>query len=150
MPVFPCDVTYPGLGTISIDDPKELLKLVTSFSGLLTLGKQQSTLIDKTLTSATIGAAINDSHNNVFSLQHGDLTDLSRVEWTALTTQLLSAVRVIDFSHFDYLAQQPDAHFVVQLTNDQRTKKHWLHLDRYNGIACGRRRLVCGNKAFLS
>lgn len=33
------DITYPGLGTISIEDPKELLKLKSSFSGLLSAGK---------------------------------------------------------------------------------------------------------------
>ncbi|MCR8632530.1 DUF3919 family protein [Paenibacillus radicis (ex Xue et al. 2023)] len=177
------DVTYPGLGTISIDEPKELLKLKSSFAGLLVLGKQQnsirpprllltgvmayldqedipfqietntfrfgqesvnslnvsaeirklqSILIDKTLTSATVGMAIDDSRNEVFALQNGELTLLSRVERAELTAQVEAAVRVIDFSHFDDLAQQPDAHYVIQLADDHVTKKHWIHIDRYN------------------
>ncbi|SFK82952.1 Protein of unknown function [Paenibacillus sp. 1_12] len=177
------NITYPGLGTISIDDPKELLKLSNTFYGLLTVGKQQnpvksprllltgsmayldqenipfqvetnafrfgdesvnslnvsaeirklqSTLIDKTLTSDTIGAAMDDVRNDVFSLQQGELTLLTSVEREALTAKMRSAVRVIDFSHFDYLAQRPDAHYVVRLTDDPKSKQHWLHLDRYN------------------
>jgi hypothetical protein len=35
------DITYPGLGTLSIEDPKELLKLKSSFSGLLLSGTQR-------------------------------------------------------------------------------------------------------------
>lgn len=177
------DVTYPGLGTISIDDPKELLKLKTSFSGLLAAGKQtaqskpprllltgaiayldqedipfqvetntfrfggesvnslnvsadirklQSTLIDKTLTSATIAAAIEGAGNEVFALQRGELTPLSQTERSQLTTQVRSAIRVIDFSHFDFMAAQPDAHYVIQLAGDGGSRKHWLHADRYN------------------
>ncbi|NOU93021.1 DUF3919 family protein [Paenibacillus sp. LMG 31456] len=177
------DVTYPGLGTISIDDPKELLKLKSSFSGLLALGKQQnsikpprlllsgvmayldqedipfqietnafrfgqdsvnslnvsadirklqSTLIDKTLTSATVGAAIGDNRNDVFALQNGEITVLSGVERAGLTAQVQSAVRVIDFSHFDGLAQQPDTHYVIQLADDRAVKKHWIHVDQYS------------------
>jgi hypothetical protein len=177
------DVTYPGLGTISIDDPKELLKLKSSFVGLLAIGKQQnsirpsrllltgvmayldqedipfqietnafhfgqdsvnslnvsaeirklqSMLIDKTLTSAAIGAAIDDKRNDVFALENGELTVLSGAERAGLTAQVQSAVRVIDFSHFDDLAQRPDTHYVIQLADDRVTKKHWIHLDRYN------------------
>ncbi|MFH5187287.1 DUF3919 family protein [Paenibacillus sp. TAB 01] len=177
------DVTYPGLGTISIDDPKELLKLKASFSGLLASGKQnpqskqprllltgsiayldqedipfqietnafrfggemvnslnvsadirklQSTLIDKTLTSSTIGSAIETAGNEVYSLQQGELTPLPQAERASLTAQVQSAVRVIDFSRFDFLAEQPDAHYVIQLSGDGGAKKHWLHVDRFN------------------
>lgn len=177
------DVTYPGLGTISIDDPKELLKLKASFADLLAGGKQQpqskqprllltgsiayldqedvpfqietnafrfgaesvnslnvsadirklqSMLIDKTLTSATVGTAIEAANNEVYSLRQGELTPLSPEERVTLTSQVRSAIRVIDFSHFDFLAEQPDAHYVVQLADSGGAKKHWLHVDRYN------------------
>ncbi|AJS59529.1 DUF3919 family protein [Paenibacillus sp. IHBB 10380] len=178
------DVTYPGLGTLSIEDPKELLKLKSSFSGLLSTGTQrqqkqvprllltgtmayldqedipfqletnafqfgqklvnslnvsanirklQSTLIDKMLTTVTIGSAVENKKNDVFSLQQGVLTALSQVERKELISQITAAARIIDFSHFDDLQQPPDAHFVIQLTSDYRVKKHWIHLDRYNG-----------------
>ncbi|GGH31514.1 DUF3919 family protein [Paenibacillus segetis] len=177
------DITYPGLGTISIEDPKELLKLKSSFSGLLTSGTQrerkqvprllltgtmayldqedipfqvetnafqfgqelvnslnvsanirklQSTLIDKILTTSTIGAAVENKKNDVFSLEEGVLTALSQKERKILTSQITASTRIIDFSHFNDLQQPPDAHFVIQLTGDYRAKKHWIHLDRYN------------------
>ncbi|MEK4350459.1 DUF3919 family protein [Paenibacillus sp. FSL R5-0475] len=178
------DITYPGLGTISIEDPKELLKLRSTFSGLLSSGiqrpqqlvprllltgtmayldqedipfqvetnafhfgaesvnslnvsatirKLQSTLIDKMLTTSSIGSAVENKINDVFTLQQGVLTALTQVERKALISQIRAAERIIDFSHFDDLQRTPDAHFVIQLTNDYRVKKHWIHVDRYNG-----------------
>lgn len=177
------EVMYPGLGTTTIDDPKELLKLKASFSKLLSTGKQQaqsrpprlllsgviayldqedipfrvetnafqfgedrvdslnvsadirklqSLLIDKVLTTAMIGSAVEKARNDVFSLEKGVLTPLSLKERKALIAQMKSASRVIDFSHLDDLAHQPDAHFVVQLSDDKSVPNHWLHLDRYN------------------
>ncbi len=177
------DITYPGLGTISIDDPKELLNLKSSFSRLLSLGTQreqkqvprllltgtmayldqedipfqvetnafqfgdglvnslnvsanirklQSTLIDKILTTRTIGFAVENKNNDVFSLQQGVLTALSQHERQELTSQITEAARIIDFSHFNDLQQPPDTHFVIQLTSDYRAKKHWIHMDRYD------------------
>lgn len=177
------DITYPGLGTLSIEDPKELLKLKSSFSGLLSAGTQrkqtlvprllltgtmayldqedipfqvetnafrfgeslvnslnvsanirklQSTLIDKILTTGTIGSAVENKKNDVFTLQQGVLTALSQQERQELTSQITAAARIIDFSHFDDLQQPPDTHIVIQLMSDYRAKKHWIHLDRYN------------------
>ncbi|CAG7608656.1 hypothetical protein PAESOLCIP111_01086 [Paenibacillus solanacearum] len=177
------DVLYPGLGTVSIHDPKELLKLKSSFLGLLSVGqyssqnktprllltgsiayldqealpfqietnafrfgdrsvnslnvsadirKLQSTLIDKALTPAIVGAAMEDTGNEMFSLKNGDLALLAEAERAALTAQIRSSTRVIDFSRFDYIARQPDAHFVIQLSGDGETQRHWLHADRFN------------------
>jgi len=177
------DITYPGLGTVSVDDPKELLKLKSSFSGLLSAGKLreqkqiprllltgrmayldqedvpfqvetgafrfgdelvnsldvsagirklQSTLIDKILSAAIIGTAVENGKNDVFTLDVGKLTPLSQEERKELATQITASTRIIDFSHFTDLQQPPDAHFVIQLSSDKQTKKHWIHLDRYN------------------
>jgi hypothetical protein len=177
------DVTYPGLGTITIDEPKELLKLKSTFTGLLLAGKPQSafkssrllltgtmayldqedipfqiqsnafrfgpdtvdslnvsadirklqsTLVDKTFTSATIAAAAANPRNEVFALQTGELQPLSPGERSALTGQINSAVRVIDFSQFDEFSRQPDTHYVIQLADERAAKKHWIHVDRFN------------------
>ncbi|MHA0856737.1 DUF3919 family protein [Paenibacillus sp. CMAA1364] len=177
------DITYPGLGTLTIEDPKELLKLKSSFSGLLSVGTQrksnqvprllltgtmayldqedipfqvetnafhfgeslvnslnvsanirklQSTLIDKLLTPGRIGSAVENKKNDVFSLQQGVLTALSQQERQELTSQILAATSIIDFSHFNDLQQPPDTHIVIQLSSNYREKKHWIHLDRYN------------------
>ncbi|NEW07411.1 DUF3919 family protein [Paenibacillus sp. SYP-B3998] len=177
------NITYPGIGTIAIDDPKELIAWKASFSRLLIAGKQQNRanasrlllsgsiayldqedvpfqigtsglsfgsesvnslevsaeirklqnmLIDKTLTSDTVGAAIENASHEVFSLQDGKLTALSEAERAALTRQMRSAVRLIDFSHFDFMAERPSAHYVVQLTDELKSRKHWLHVDRYD------------------
>lgn len=177
------DITYPGLGTVSIEDPKELLKLKSSFSGLLSVGKQraqtqtprllltgrmtyldqedipfqvetgafqfggelvnsldvsagirklQSTLIDKILTTAMIGSAMQNGKNDVFTLDAGKLMLLSQAERNDLAAQITASTRIIDFSHFTDLQQPPDAHFVIQLSSGEQTKKHWIHLDRYN------------------
>ncbi|MCM3040687.1 DUF3919 family protein [Paenibacillus motobuensis] len=177
------DITYPGLGTVSIEDPKELLKLKSSFSGLLSAGKQrtqtqtprllltgrmtyldqedipfqvetgafqfgdelvnsldvsagirklQSTLIDKILTTAMIGSAVQNGKNDVFTLDAGKLMLLSQAERNDLAAQITASTRIIDFSHFTDLQQPPDAHFVIQLSSGEQTKKHWIHLDRYN------------------
>ncbi|MNN14759.1 hypothetical protein D3C81_1278390 [compost metagenome] len=179
------NLTYPGLGTITIDDPKELLKLKSSFSDLLAAGnerkqnkaprllltgmmaylyqedipftvetnafrfgdvsvnslnvsanirKLQSTLIDKVLTTSTIGNAIEKKDNEVFKLENGELSPLSPDERNALISEVRSAARVIDFSHFDNLEQQPNAHFVIQLTEYDQPRKHWIHLDRFGSI----------------
>lgn len=177
------DLTYPGLGKVILDDPKELLNLKSSFSSLLTTGKEeqttkeprllltgsityldqedvpfqvqtnafqfgqvsvnslnvsanirklQSTLIDKVFTTSTIGMAVQKPENEVYSLQQGVITALSKADRKALTAQILTAARVIDFSHFEDLAGQPDRHFVISLTTPEEGKKHWLHIDRFN------------------
>ncbi|WP_136607811.1 DUF3919 family protein [Paenibacillus dokdonensis] len=177
------DLTYPGLGKVILDDPKELLNLKSSFSSLLTTGKEeqitkeprllltgsiayldqedvpfqvqtnafqfgqvsvnslnvsanirklQSTLIDKVFTASTIGMAVQKPENEVYSLQQGVITALSKADRKALTVQILTAARVIDFSHFEDLAGQPDRHFVISLTTSEEGKKHWLHIDRFN------------------
>lgn len=175
-------LTYPGLGTITIDDPKELLKLKSSFSDLLEAGderkqsktprllltgmmayldqedipftvethafqfgdvtvnslnvsanirKLQSTLIDKVLTTSTIGAAIEKEGNRVFKLENGELSPLLSDEKKALSYEVQAAARIIDFSHFDNMEQQPDSHYVIQLAQHGAPKLHWLHLDRF-------------------
>ncbi|UKS25878.1 DUF3919 family protein [Paenibacillus sp. HWE-109] len=178
------NVTYPGIGTISIDDPKELIAWKASFTRILSGGTQQNRanasrllltgsiayldqedipfqigtsgfrfgsdwvnsldisaeirklqnmLIDKTLTSDTVAGAIANRSHQVFRLQDdGLLTALSDTDRAALTRQMRSAVRLIDFSHFDFLAEQPSSHFVVQLTDELVKGKHWLHVDRYD------------------
>ncbi|MEW9699432.1 DUF3919 family protein [Paenibacillus sp. SI8] len=177
------NITYPGIGTIAIDDPKELIAWKTSFSRLLSSGKQQNRanasrllltgsiayldqedvpfqigtsgfrfgsdsvnslevsaeirklqnmLIDKTLTADTVGAAIEKKEHEVYSLQNGQLTPLSAAERNALTLQMRASVRLIDFSHFNFTAERPSAHFVVELTDEAKSSKHWLHVDRYD------------------
>ena len=178
------NVTYPGIGTISIDDPKELIAWKASFTRLLIGGKQQTRranasplqltgsiayldqedipfqidtsgfrfgsdlvnsldvsaeirklqnmLIDKTITADSVGGAIANRSHQVFRLQDDHLTALSDTDRAALTMQMRSAVRLIDFSHVDFLAEQPSAHYVVQLTDELVSRKHWLHVDRYD------------------
>ncbi|OPH53410.1 hypothetical protein BC351_05980 [Paenibacillus ferrarius] len=177
------NVTYPGIGTISIDDPKELIAWKATFSRILSGGqpqtrenasrllltgsiayldqedipfqigtsgfrfgsdsvnsldisaeirKLQNMLIDKTLTADTVSEAIANRNHQVFRLQDGLLTTLSDADRAALTMQMRSAVRLIDFSHFDFMAEQPSAHFVVQLSDKAVNGKHWLHVDRYD------------------
>lgn len=177
------NVTYPGVGTISIDDPKELIAWKASFTRILNGGKPQTRanasrllltgsiayldqedipfqigtsgfrfgsdsvnsleisaeirklqnmLIDKTLTADTVSGVIANREHHVFRLQDGLLTTISEAERAALTTQMRSAARLIDFSHFDFMAEQPSSHYVVQLTDEAVNGKHWLHLDRYD------------------
>jgi hypothetical protein len=177
------NVTYPGVGTISIDDPKELIAWKASFTHILNGGKPQThanasrllltgsiayldqedipfqigtsgfrfgtdsvnsleisaeirklqnMLIDKTLTAETVSGVIANRNHQVFRLQDGLLTTLSEADRAALTTQMRTAVRLIDFSHFDFMAEQPSSHYVVQLTDEALNGKHWLHLDRYD------------------
>lgn len=106
--------------------------LVNSLNVSANIRKLQSTLIDKILTTGTIGSAVENKQNDVFTLQQGVLTALSQQERQELTSQITAAARIIDFSHFDDLQQPPDTHIVIQLTSDYRAKKHWIHLDRYN------------------
>lgn len=40
---------------------------------------------------------------------------------------------MIDFSRFEELSRQPDRHFVISLQASEQGKKHWLHIDRFNG-----------------
>lgn len=89
-------------------------------------------LIDKTLTADTVSGVIANRNHQVFRLQDGLLTTLSEADRAALTTQMRTAVRLIDFSHFDFMAEQPSSHYVVQLTDEAANGKHWLHLDRYD------------------
>lgn len=177
------NVTYPGIGTISIDDPKELIAWKASFTRLLVGGKKQTRantsrllltgsiayldqedipfqigtsgfqfgtdsvnsldisaeirklqnmLIDKTLTSDSVSSAIANRSHQVFRLQNGHLTTLSDAERAALTMQMRTAVRLIDFSRFDFMDKQPSAHYVVQLNDELVSQKHWLHVDRYD------------------
>ncbi|MDR0270464.1 DUF3919 family protein [Paenibacillus sp.] len=177
------DLTYPGLGNVILDDPKELLSLKSSFSNLLTAGKEeqgakesrllltgsiayldqedipfqvqtsafqfgqvsvnslnvsanirklQSTLIDKVFTSSMISAAAEKPENEAYSLEQGVMTPLSEADRKALTVQIRTAARVIDFSRFEDLERQPDKHIVISLPASEEGKKHWLHIDRFN------------------
>ncbi|MEC0266740.1 DUF3919 family protein [Paenibacillus anseongense] len=177
------NVTYPGIGTISIDDPKELIAWKASFTRLLNGGGQpthanasrllltgsmayldqedvpfqigtsgfrfgsdlvnsldtsaeirklQNMLIDKTLTAETVSSVIANPVHQVFRLQDGVLAALSETDRTALTAQMRTAVRLIDFSHFDFMAERPSAHYVVQLKDEAASGKHWLHIDLYD------------------
>ncbi|MDR6883358.1 DUF3919 family protein [Bacillus sp. 3255] len=176
------NVTYPGIGTIAIDDPKELIAWKAAFARVLNGGGQparanasrllltgsiayldqedvpfqigtsgfrfgsdiagsldisaeirklQNMLIDKTLSAETIGSVIANRNHQVFRLQDGLLTVLPDAERTALTAQMTTAVRLIDFSHFDFMAEQPSTHYVVQLKDETVSGKHWLHIDLY-------------------
>ncbi|GAB2671837.1 DUF3919 family protein [Paenibacillus thermoaerophilus] len=177
------DVNYPGLGTVSIHDPKELLKLKASFLGLLAGGtydgqsktprllltgsiayldqedvpfrigtnafrfgdravnslnisaeirKLQNTLIDKALTPAAVGTAMEAVGNQVFALHSGNLTPLAQEERSALAERFRSATRVIDFSRFEFMNRRPDAHYVVQLPDGGEDQRHWLHADVFD------------------
>jgi ABC-type uncharacterized transport system substrate-binding protein len=60
------------------------------------------------------------------------LTPLEAGEREALTQQLRTSVRLIDFSHFSFPEERPGAHFVVQLAEEAGNRKHWLHIDLYD------------------
>ncbi|WP_282940573.1 DUF3919 family protein [Paenibacillus sp. RC67] len=177
------NITYPGIGTISIEDPKELIAWKESFARLLSSGRQenranasrlllsgsiayldqedvsfqigtsgflfgsdsvnslevsaeirklQNMLIDKTLTADTVSAAIDNAEHEVFRLENGVLTPLSASERASLTMQMRTSVRLIDFSHFNFTEEPPSSHYVVQLAGEEKNRKHWLHIDRYD------------------
>ncbi|WP_442600650.1 DUF3919 family protein [Paenibacillus sp. KN14-4R] len=177
------NITYPGIGTISIEDPKELVAWKESFAHLLSSGRQenrpdtrrmvltgsisyldqedvpfeintssfhfgsewvnsldvsadirklQNMLIDKTLTADAVGASIANPQHDVFSLQDGLITPLASDKRNVLTAQMRTAVRLIDFNHFDFNEKPPSAHFVVQLIKEANGRKHWLHIDQYD------------------
>lgn len=106
---------------------------VNSLNVSANIRKLQSTLIDKVFTSSLIGAAVENSGNEVYALKSGVMTPLSKAERSALTVQIRTAARVIDFSRFEELSRQPDRHFVISLQASEQGKKHWLHIDRFNG-----------------
>ncbi|MGG1519477.1 DUF3919 family protein [Paenibacillus oryzisoli] len=176
-------VTYPGVGTTVIEDPKELIAWKDAFAQLLHTGTQrnhgnasrlllsgsmayldqediqfqvgtsglsfgsmfvgsmdisaeirklQNMLIDKALTAERVGAAIANMDSEVFRLEEGVLTPLDSKARAALAQQTSTAVRLIDFSQFSFPDKQPNAHYVVQLTDAKASAKHWLHLDQYD------------------
>ncbi|MCR8644366.1 DUF3919 family protein [Paenibacillus sp. N1-5-1-14] len=177
------NVTYPGIGTITIEDPKELIAWKESFARLLSSGSQenrpdtrrlvlsgsisyldqedipfqintsgfrfgsewvnsldisadirklQNMLIDKTLTADTVGVAIASTQHEVYSLVKGKLNPLTSDKRSMLTAQMRTAVRLIDFNHFDFNDSPPSAHYVVELVEEAGGRKHWLHIDQYD------------------
>ncbi|GIO32533.1 MULTISPECIES: DUF3919 family protein [Paenibacillus] len=105
---------------------------VNSLNVSANIRKLQSMLIDKVFTPSTIGMAVENPANEVYALKNGDMLRLSEADRTALTVQIRTAARVIDFSRFEELTRQPDRHFVISLQASGQGKKHWLHIDRFN------------------